>query len=299
MKNFKFHSSAIQHIYQRAIDKGVVFYTDSDRLVYYTLAAVHARKQKIRIGAAALMFTHTHQSVLAPSLAALRSYLQDTNSSFSRRYNQYHQRKGFLVCKNPGRAEKKTSKEKRSNIIYVYNNHVEKKLCKTAIEERWSFLAYVKSDHPFSEEIDFKHCSKTLRKATKLVDRRICRQKGLWYSDFDRILPNLNCKEYEQFLDYIISRYKWIDFSIMEELFGNVESAIIAIDSSTGSEYEITEEFSNLPDTAYTELVKFAKAEDYFDYIFSADMERKKMMMQKAIKTTKASAHHLKSFFHT
>lgn len=294
----QFSPCGVQHIYQRAVDKGVIFYTLEDRLVYYTISAVNARKHGVKVAAASIMFTHIHQSVQVENLDDLYSYLHDTDTAFSRLYNFRHSRRGRLFEKPPGRAQKLYSKDKRSNLIYVYNNHVEKKLCNKAVDERWSLLAYALSDHPFSERLDMKSASRTLQKAIRLVNRRIGKLKGLEYCDLDKILPNLDEREKEQFTDYVIFHYSWIDYSVAAQMFDGQEKMITAIDSTTGAEYAIKEEFSKHSDRAYLDLVDFARERGCLNSVYALTDADKADNMFEAMSTTAAAVHHLKKFFH-
>lgn len=293
-----FLPEAIQHIYQRAADKGVIFYTIEDRLVYYTLAACNAKKCKIRVFSASIMFTHLHQGAQAESLDVIRKYLHDTDTAFTRLYNSRYSRKGRLFNKKTGRAQKSSSKDKRANTIYIFNNHVEKKLCNKAMQERWSFLAYAVSDHPFSDELNIDKASRRLKKAINLVNRRVVKNKCLEYKDLDKILPYLEDREYEQFIDYVISKYAWIDFSATVSLFENLDSMLLAIDSTTGGEYEIKEEYSQMSDVAYNELVNFAVTRKCISSIFSMTSPEKGDHIIEAMKSTSATVHHIEKFFH-
>lgn len=293
-----FIADATQHIYQRSIDHGIIFYTLEDRLVYYTLSAVNARRHKVVVTSAAIMFSHIHQGVRATSLKVIEDYLHDTNTSFARLYNYRYQRKGRLFQKPPGRAQKASDKSKRSVQLYIYNNHVEKKLCQRAVDERWSLLVYAGSDHPFSLPLDFKKASKPLQKALRLVDRRCRKMEGLEYADLDKIFPVLDNIEREQFVDYVISRYAWIDYKNSMALFGNYEQMVIAADSTTGSEYDINEDYNRESDRPYQELIAFSKAKGVLNRIYSLNADRKSELMFEAMRCTSASPHHLKSFFH-
>jgi len=293
-----FSSNATQHIYQRCKDHGVVFYTTEDRIVYYTLAACKAKKYGISVYATSLMFTHLHQSISAGSLAALRSYLQDTNSAFSRLYNHHYKRSGKLFEKEPGRSQKLSSKDKRSNIIYVFNNHVEKGLCSRAVDERWSFLAYAFSNNPFSEPICLKSASRQLIRYLRLVDRRVSRLKAIEYCDLEKIFKVLSETEQEQFIDYVISRYALIDFSQAIRHFGSLETMMIAIESTTGGEYEIKEDYTKLKDTGYIELLDIARTEGFLDDVYSMNSEEKAGKIVAILSRCNISVDHLRRFFH-
>lgn len=298
-KKRKFSPYATQHIYLRCRDLGVLFYSIQDRLVYYTLAATHSRKKRVRIVAASFMFTHIHQSADAPTKQDLECYLRNTDSAYSRLYNAYHGRKeGQLFDKPPGRSQKFSYKDKKTNLIYVFNNHVEKGLCRKAIQERWSFLAYAFSDHPFSEKIDLKTASRTLCRALRLVDRRVGKNKALEYADLDRIMPLLDAVETEQFIDYVISRYALIDFSAAVSLFESAEDMVRAVNSTTGGEYDISEDYSVMKDTPYVELTEFFSRNGMLGRIFTMSPGEKMDCMMAAKRYTDASDEHLKRFFH-
>jgi len=296
-KNY-FNPRAIQHIYQRAADRGVIFYTLEDRLVYYTIAAVQSKKHCVRIAAASIMFTHTHQSVLADSLQNLRDYLHGTNTVFSRLYNLRYGRKGRLFGKPPGRAQKNDSKSMRSNIIYVFNNHVEKGLCKRAVQERWSLLSFSITSHPFSHPLDRVNASSILRRALNKIDKRINKNQNLDYRDLDRVLPFLNQIEKEQFIDYVISRYAWVNFSLPTALFGRLEDLITAVDSTTGNEYDINEEHSAISDKYYPRLIRLVENENVLKDIFTMTSETKTEHIVSAHNRTGAPLYILRKFYH-
>ena len=298
MKHFKFQQTAVHHIYQRAADKGVIFYTLQDRLVYLTLAASKAKRYGVTILAASIMFTHIHQSVLASSERDLKRYLHDTNTSFARLYNYRHCRKGRLFSRPPGHSQKFSSKQKRTNIIYVFNNHVENKLCKKTTEERWGFLAYALSDNPFSDSINLTTASPALVKAIRLTNRKIRKLKALEYKDLDRILKNLDKSEIEQFADYVISKFAWVDFSAATAFFNDLESLLIAADATTGAEYDINEDRSTTPDTAYIDLVKFVDAHKKLDKLFTLSSDELTELFMEAQLKTSATIYQLRAFFH-
>ena len=309
MKKPEFSPSALQHVYQRAVDKGVIFYTTEDRIVYYTLASVKAKRHAVTVPAASLMFTHIHQSAQAHSLGELRDYLHDVDTAFSRRYNNRYRREGRLFDKPAGMAQKSSLKSKKSNLIYVYNNHVEKRLCTSAAQERWSLVAYAFSDHPFSEKIDPGEASGTLKKAMRLVDRRLKKLKPLGYDDLRKILPQLDGKEGEQFIDYVISRYRWVDFDAAAAHFGTLDAMMTAMDSTTGGEYDIREEHTNLPDTPYRELVAMVKDQGLLGQIYTMGAGQLDELIWLAARARAgagagasaaafATRHHIESFFH-
>lgn len=273
MKGFR--STDFHHLYQRSVDKGVIFYSEEDRIVYYTAAAIQAKKRNVKVAAAAIMYTHTHQSVMGDSSEDISRYIHDLDSSFSKQYNLRYKRKGRLFQKRLGWSHKHTEKEKRSNIIYVLNNHVEKGLCLHASDYRWSFLAYMNSDHPFSPEIIWRKVSRILLRACRLVDRRVLKSNPLHYADLDRILPKLNSIEKQQFIDYVIYKYSLVNHTLSLNYFGSKEALVYATDSTTGGEYDISEEFSPHKDTAYEKLIKIAEAEGFLQKVYTMSSTEK------------------------
>lgn len=298
MKRNGFQTGAVHHIYQRFKDKGVLFYDLQDRLVYYTLAATASKKFQTTVSAASLMFTHIHQCCEAGSKKALTEYLRTTDSSFARLYNFRYRRGGHLFDRPVGHSCKLTAKEKRSALIYVFNNHVEKGLCREAIEERWSFIAYAFSSHPFSEEINKKKASGALLKALRLIDRRISKNKALEYADIDRILPKLNEMETEQFVDYVISHYAWIDFPRTVSRFQSLDALIVALNSTTGSEYGIKEDFTREKDTGYVSLLEYARRKGILNRIFTMSGSEKLEFIINARHETQARDSQLKRLLH-
>lgn len=242
------------HIYQRASDKGVIFYTIADRLVYYTTCASVMAKYCIPCYAASIMFTHVHLSCLPESPEQLESCIRDATSSFARAYNHEHERDGELFDRPFGSSVKRTAKEARSNLLYVFNNHVEKKICRTAVEERWSFLAFSLSSHPFSEALSESKMSKRLRRGLNLVDRHAKKKQPLKYSDVNAVLKDLNQTETQQYIDYVINAYSLVDFSYGTKLFGSIKDMIDASETVTGDEWDIKEDFYGASDTVYSEL---------------------------------------------
>lgn len=296
VKEKRFYPDAIQHIYQRAVDRGVIFYHVEDRLVLLTTAAVNKRKYGIIIPAFAVMFTHIHQSAISRSRLLLSKYLQDTNSMVSRAYNAEYSRIGQLFERPPGISQKKSWKDKKSNIIYVYNNHVEKKLCARAIDERWSLLAYAFSDHPFSEPIT--RPSKALVMAMKLVDRRVAKGLPLKYKDLHRVFSRVSHKEAEQYIDYVISRYALVDYDAAAKYFEDISSMVTAIDSTTGGEFNIKEDFYNAPDAPFIELGEWFRKHSNAKSPYELTESEKLDMAARAKRETTAWDTHLRRFFH-
>lgn len=302
MRGRKFRKGCTQHIYQRAVDKGVIFYTVADRLVFYTTCASTMAKYRIPCYAASIMYTHTHLSCLPSSKEQLESCVRDFSSGFARAYNHEHNRDGELFEKPFGRSAKRTSKESRSNLLYVFNNHVEKKLCDKATQERWAFLAYSSSSHPFSNAISEETISNRLRRAIRLVDRHVAKNLPLKYRDIKSVLEDVDAIEAEQYIDYVISSYKLVDFSYGVKLFGSVNELVAASETVTGDEWDLNEDFYGLSDVAFRELCEFLDKKEAskgsHTSIFKMSNDHKLALIADALKTIKANGAQLARFFH-
>jgi len=294
MKSMK----GIQHVYLRADDWGVIFYSDADRLVYYTTCAVKAREYSIKPVAAAIMFTHVHQSLEIPNLRRLSKYIQDTSSSFARQYNWQRKQSGAVFHKAFGRSWKRTDKDIRGNLAYVYNNHVEKQLCEYAQDCRWSFLAYANSTHPFSQPVDLGSASRRLLRAMKIVTKRSNENAPLKYRHVNELFNGLNEQESEQLKDFIIVKYALIDFRKCTDRFGGYEKTVLAFASTTGSEYKMAEESVSEPDTWYIKLLEIAQKWNFLNRIGTMPAKEKRDMMAKIVSRHCIPSVSLEKFFH-
>lgn len=241
------------HVYQRTSDKGVFLYRVQERIMIYTIFSVVSRSRKISITALSFMFTHVHALIHNCSQEVGKSFMGKVLSTFTRELNQDSGRTGSMF----GRAScslKKNGKAIRSSVAYVYNNSTEKKLYKRAIDDRWDFLAYALSDHPFSEQITIRNASNRLRKAIKAVNGDHGRGHYLKLQRIRNLFEGLNESETQQLIDYIIVKYRFIDYSLAVDYFKDFNSMLTAIDSNTGSEYEIKEDFEPGSDKPYARM---------------------------------------------
>lgn len=248
----------MHHVYQRAQDRGIIFYTVIDRLVYLSILSVKARGYDIHVLALAIMFSHTHQSCMAETREQLSKYIQDSSSIFARVYNRHYGLSGSLFARPFGSSLKRSAKEIRSNLAYVNNNHSERGLCSSAIHARWNLLAYKDRKNPFSEPVG-DSASVRLHYAFSRVDSAALKGKHLTYKMLLKAYEGLDALEREQLTDYIISRYPLVDYAAAEGFFNGFDKMLIAFDSNTGNEYGIREEYSSAPDTAYAEMAAIAE----------------------------------------
>ena len=272
----------VYHCYQRLIDKGVIFYSDLDHLMYFTIICAKAPKYDIVILKLVQMWDHLHQSVSEMRTGHMRAFFCDVTSTFSREYNNCYNRRGALFEGPFGRAKKVSEKSIRTNLLYLDNNPVERQLVKCAEEYRWNYLAYAVSDHPFSEKIKLREASMKLRKALKRV--KYCHKKGLYLTVpvLKSLYKGLSEKETEQLTDFIISCYSVIDYEVAGSYFKSYEDELLAAKATTGREYDLNEHFLGRSDKYYSVmehlLLKYGKVEDVHE-ILSMSMENKKTLL--------------------
>ena len=283
MKRRKFYKNTWTHCYQRTADGGVLFYTYSDHLVYFTHYCISARKHYIRVLAMCQMPDHVHDSILTDRKENLESFKCETNTSFSRKHNERFHRKGPVLESPYGRAPKFEEKKIRSNLIYVENNPVERKLVTRAEQYRWNYLAYADNDHPFSEKLVIRKATWPLQKAVREVKAQFRAGKPMNYAQLERLFRPLNRKEGLQLTDFIITTYNVIDYQAAIDFFGSYENLLIATHSTTGSEYDLKERFVGKSDACYNQmtalLLREGKVKDIHDLLSLSDDEKYELFL--------------------
>jgi hypothetical protein len=192
-------------------------------------------------------------------------------------------------------------KKIRSNIIYVYNNPVERQLVYNAEDYRWNFLAYAKSNHPFSEQLVLNEASYALRQCLKTVNSFYNSGKHLNYNVLQRMFSSLDKRESEQLTDYIICKYSIIDYNEAIKYFGDFEKMLTAIHSTTGSEYDINEVFVGQRDDCYVRMInlllKSEGIKDIHSFLSLPDSEKYKLYNRLKGRTA-ATARQIDKFLH-
>ena len=245
------------HCYQRPKDRGVIFYTVSDHLLYFTIFCTVIPKYSVTILKLVQMPDHIHHSMIENGYGHLGSCLDLITSLFVREYNKAHGRKGPMFDTPFGRAPKKTDKSIRTNLTYLDNNPVERQLVTWAEDYRWNYLAYAVSDHPFSQRILLRKASMPLRMALKLVKSHHSKGRYLTGTLLKRLFDSLPDKtECEQLTDYIISTYSVIDHKAASSYFKSYENELITAHANTGSEYDIKEHFIGRSDACYVKMTR-------------------------------------------
>ena len=297
----KFIADAYEHIYQHGIDYNLIFYSREDRLVFYTIFAVMAWQYGISVLALALMYNHFHTLVHAVSSKVMALFIGTVTSTYARAFNKDSGREGPLFEKAYGSAPKSKEKKIRTCIAYNYNNSVEKQLFQRAEDDRWNFLAYLGNDHPFSEPFIRKKASKALRASLKEVDAHVKDHAYLRYPVVRRIFKKLSPGEKEKLTDYIISRYLPIDKEALLSFYKDYPSMLLAINSNTGNEYDLKEEFRNDSDQIYTQMLEAIRQIGFvrkLKDIISASFDKKIKMADHLRNQTSAQDYQIERLLH-
>lgn len=250
----RFLEDEVHHIYQRTINRFNIFYDLEDYLVYYTIFSIAARQYEVTILGLCLMFDHIHMLIKSDARVRMSEFVRQVTCMFAREQNNEVGRKGSLFQARFGSAPKKGLKLLRTAIAYLFNNPVEKRLCSRAEEYRWNFLAYALSPHPFSDPLILGRASLSLKRAVKEVDLAESEDRHLRYVQLKRLLSKLDEREKMQLVDHIISIYKPFDYEEVIACYGSYEDMLTAINSNTGSEYDIKEDRYRFSDMEYVRM---------------------------------------------
>lgn len=300
-KRRKFFSGVVNHIYQRTVDGSQLFYCIEDYLVFYTMFSVCAKSADIEPLLLCIMHNHFHCLAKTQNRDKLSNFFDHFTAWYVREYNQHVGRKGKLLKKNFGSAPKWEEKKLRSCIIYIGNNPVEKQFCKRAQDYRWNFIAYAQSANPFSPKIIKSQISYKLSKALKEVDITYSLNLPLKYAQIIRLTKKLNDIEYEQFIDYVISRYLPFDYNELISYFKSYESMLIAMESSTGDEFDIPEPRDTYSLKSFNEMMKHLEKKmprHQIRRITTLSIDEKIEIYKELQMHTSATGHQICNFLH-
>lgn len=289
MKRRRFLPNVPIHIYQRSLNGTVIFYSLEDCLVYYTVFCTCAKRSGVTVLGLCEMYDHIHQLLEAPDLRSLSDFEREVNIEFSREFfadlrqvsagstgrppTEHSTIKvqntldlpscGHLFQSPFGSAPKVGDKAVRTCIAYLNNNPVERRIHREAIKWRWNFLAYAFSDHPYSERIVKRRATYRFRRCLREVEG--CHSRGEWlrHSQLRRMFSDLTSEERNQLVDFIVVTYNVIEYDRLSSYYGSREKMLLAINSNTGSEYDIKEERHRNPDTAYGQMINYVIRNEY------------------------------------
>lgn len=233
----------------------IFFYSSEDFLVFYTIFSTYAQRYSVCILGLCLMIDHVHVLISSDSIKSMGCFISAYTSEYVREFNTNSGRKGQLFKHHYGSAVKYEHKKIRSAIAYLFNNPVEKRLCDRAERYRWNFLAYYDCGFPFSPIL--KKCSRRLERSKKIVREMFNKGKSLSYPILKNIFYRLDRDEKAYLADYIIFTYFPFDRKGLEKFYKSHEDMLIAINSNTGSEYELVEKHYCKTDIAYREIISY------------------------------------------
>ena len=242
----RYRDGSVHHVYSKAVDGNIIFYSVKDCIFYLTLYYHLARRYGIKTLAFCIMPNHVHSNEKAPSRDDFILFHCRLNSEFSQGYNAQHKRKGALFAKSFGFAPKVVAKRVRDSIAYVVNNPFVGNLSKNIEEYRWNLMAYRNTDHPFSEKIRMNKASYRLRRSLSIL--KYYHNKGipLDYTCQKILFKGLSKKETAQLRDRIITMHNFLDYKAMAQFYqGDIEKAVTVISANSGSEYDIPEDFED------------------------------------------------------
>ena len=255
MKKRRFRYGCVHHVYQRPVDGIVLFHTRRDFLVFLTIFFTVKQKHRVSILGVCPMIDHLHGVLEADTKEDLSAFVQEYTSKFVKEYNYSLDRSaGRLFPRRFGCAPKRDDKKARTAISYVYNNAPERKLCSRAVEYQWNLLAYASDGNPFSEPIDLTKRSGAMRKAMSTVQAFHRNGCYLGYAVLGRLFKDLSREETLQLTDFILGTYCDVDFERAIGFYGSHDEMIIAIDSNTGSEHDLQEEWVGNTDMVYAQM---------------------------------------------
>ena len=249
-----FQKGIINHCYQRSKDGGLIFYSYSDYLVWFTIVCTVARRYNVKVLALCPMPDHVHKSVVADSSKDLSAFMRDCSSLYALRFNHAGKTEGPVFEARFGSAPKYGAKNGRTNLMYVWNNPVERQLANKAEEYRWNFLAYAESDHPFSEKLIIRKAGRAMRKAVNEVKAQYKMGLPMTHMQLKRLFNTLTNEECQQLTDYIITTYNVIDYDTALAFFNSYDDLLKAVHSTTSKDHDINEVFIGKSDAHYLKM---------------------------------------------
>ncbi len=302
MKKRKVYSGEVHHVFQRAHNRGVIFYTLHDYLVFFTIYCSQARQRGMSVLSLCPMPDHIHQVIVADSKNQMASFIQTYAHLFAYEWNKKRGKKGDLFCHPFGSAAKMGNKQVRTVLAYSNNNPVERKLAERAEDYRWTFLSYYKNKNPYSIRFNESHARSNMRMALKEIKE--CHSSGRYidYSMLERWERRLSPAEWQQLADYIIGLWNVIDYEQAISYYGSYEAMLRAFHDNTGSEYEIKEDHDNYTDSVYADCSHVLLGKGWtpgqLSIIPTLPLPKKQELYHELLSRTSARPKQVKKYLH-
>lgn len=302
MKNRKIYNGIINHCYQRLEDRGVLFYTVSDHLVFFTIFCTTAKEFKVKVLKLVQMPDHIHHATIEYRRGELSAFCGEASRRFARTFNERCGLAGQLFEHPFQSVPKVGAKKARTILLYLDNNPQERQLVQKAEDYQWNYLAYGNTNHPFSDKIVLREASMPLRRALKTVRAQHKEGRPMNYTLLRRLFDSLpSDRERCQLTDYIVTTYSVIDHAESIRYFGTYEEELIAAHANTGSEYDINEVFIGRSDAVYASMRRVIRQTGrYADLheILSLPIPEKVELLQLLQRETSALSKQIAAFLH-
>lgn len=256
-----------QHVYQNTVEGVLLFYDNTDKIIFFTILSVLSERYGVRIIAMSLMPDHYHLLVDAGSRFQIVDFIRTLNSVYAKAFNRTTNRKGRIFNKEFGCAPKRTIKEIMSTINYILNNPLVKMLDEKVENSRWNYLPYALSKNPFSATLRLDAAKKNMRAAIKAVNT--IRNNGRWmtYRILEEMFAKLDAHDSAQLVDHIVSTFFCIDYEAAAFFYGSMSNMINAANCNSGSEYMIKEMNEVKDDRIYGRMLEFLREQCHYSGI--------------------------------
>ena len=289
----------VMHIYQKTLLGFNLFYTLEDFLVFFTIISVQARQLNVSLMAMCMMIDHIHLLIMPDNLKQVSRFMSACLSRYVKECNARTGRSGALFDPRYGSAMKKDGKKIRSAIAYLFNNAVEKHLCKKAEDYKWNFLSYFMPLKVKKSEWR-RYMSRALYRAVTVIDETYEKGRHIKYALLETLRKDLNNNEQNILTDYIIRKYFPFDIQKTIGYFKSFEDMVVAINSNTGSEYEIIEHHYCKTDVPYREIIRCLMESGIKDprSLITASSEQKRQYFSFLKHHTSATNVQIRKFLH-
>jgi hypothetical protein len=140
-----------------------------------------------------------------------------------------------------------------------------------------------------------------MKQAFQEVNSMVRLNLPLKYAQLNRIFQKLTEAEREQLVDYIISSYSPINYEELESHFKSYDSMLLAMESTTGYDYDIQESRDDFSLKAFNEMMAYIKTKlpkSRVRTITTYTLEEKIALFKELQANTSASIHQICSFLH-
>lgn len=291
----------INHCYQRTQNGFLAFYTTIDCLVFFSIVCVASVRYNVKLVKICIMPDHFHLSVICSRPEDLSSFMCYITREYAIAFNKRCGTEGSLFQSPYGNAAKIGDKSVRTNLIYVDNNPVERKLSQKAEDYRWNFLAYAENSWPFSEPLNKRQASKSMKVALSQISSRHKQGKPLSFGMLQNAFKTLSTKERKQLADYAIVTYSVIDYNESVKYFKSFQQMLLATHSTTGSEHDIKEQFHGRRDDVYAKISSLLRRNGFVKdvhEVITMPLDRRRQLLRYLQGKTMATKKQLYCYLH-